>query len=87
MELQIWDTAGVKVYQGLIKNFMKESNAFVLVYDVASKFPDSLQRRIHADLDKDSFEAVKVIAKDVKSLAPEAQLYIVGNKIDIKERY
>ena len=69
---QIWDTAGQETYQSLTKNFFKEANVVVLVYDTTNQITLS---RLQSYID---------MANDV--CKPDVLYVLVGNKIDMSER-
>ena len=72
-KLQIWDTAGQEKYQTITKTFYKNSHAVVIVYDTTSK-------STFQDLEKIWLKEIK------KNCDENVIIYLIGNKIDIKNR-
>ena len=71
VKLQIWDTAGQDRFRAITKNYYKGANGIILIYDVTN-----LQ----------SYENVKNWIAQIKESANQnVIIYLVGNKIDIKE--
>ena len=71
VKLQIWDTAGQDRFRAITKNYYKGANGIILIYDVTN-----LQ----------SYENVKNwIAQIKESASQNVIVYLVGNKIDVKE--
>lgn len=69
--LDIFDTSGKEEYQILQQEHKKESNVYILVYSIS---------------DKNSFEYVKKLLKELLELHPTTPIVIVGNKTDLHER-
>jgi len=73
MKLQIWDTAGQERFRSLIPNYVRDSDAAVVVFDVG---------------ERESFEGsldwLDEVIKDEKT-RPHI-VFLVGNKIDLKKR-
>ena len=71
VKLQIWDIAGQDRFRAITKNYYKGANGIILIYDVTN-----LQ----------SYENVKNWIAQIKESANQnVIIYLVGNKIDIKE--
>lgn len=69
INLQIWDTAGQERFKSITKNFIKDSDGILFVYDITQKKTfDNLKTWIR--LSEDSTEGFEKI--------------IVGNKIDLE---
>ena len=69
--MQIWDTAGQDRFRAITKNYYKGANGIILIYDVTN-----LQ----------SYENVKNWIAQIKESANQNVIvYLVGNKIDVKE--
>lgn len=67
LRLQMWDTAGQERFRSIVSVFYRESDGFVLVYDVGS-------RR--------SFEYVKELMEELRDVIDPRFGVVVGNKID-----
>ena len=71
VKLQIWDTAGQDRFRAITKNYYKGANGIILIYHVTN-----LQ----------SYENVKNwIAQIKESASQNVIVYLVGNKIAVKE--
>lgn len=71
VELNIWDTAGQEVYQALATNYIRDSNAAVIVF---------------AKDDHLSFESLNSWYEIVIDILGENNnIFIVGNKIDLPD--
>ena len=70
INLQLWVTAGQEKYRKLISHFCKDSNCFILGYDITSR---------------DSFDDIKNDFYDIilKYVNNDELIYLVGNKIDL----
>ena len=71
VKIQLWDTAGKKIYNSIIKATFKKSNAVILVYDVTNE---------------DSFTAIKDWIEIIKNNENKAIIALVAQKCDLKER-
>ena len=70
--LQMWDTAGQKIYRALTQGYYK--NALLIVF-------------VYAVVDKKTFGNIQNWVKDVKTQNEDAKFLLVGNKCDLgKER-
>lgn len=69
IKLQIWDTAGQESFRSITRSFYRDSGLVLLVYDVS---------------DRKSFEALKKWLEDIKDMANNPQIILVGNKSDLK---
>ena len=71
INLQIWDTAGQERYKVLAKNYYKNSDGFIIVYDIT---------------DKKSFNNVAHWIRQIKDSASEnVKCVLLGNKCDLEE--
>ena len=72
-KLVIWDTCGDEKYRAITRQYFKDANGVLLVYDITNK---------------ESFDNIKTWESEVKNNSPEdAVLFLVGNKTDnSKER-
>ena len=71
VKLQIWDTAGQDRFRAITKNYYKGANGIILIYDVTNP---------------QTFDNVKGWISQIREEANQNVLiYIVGNKIDMKE--
>ena len=71
INLQIWDTAGQERYKILAKNYFKNSDGFIIVYDIT---------------DKKSFNNVANWITQIKDSASEnVKCVLLGNKCDLEE--
>ena len=67
--VKIWDTAGQEQYKSLTRNFYRNSNGVIVVYDVSNR---------------DSFDKVRDWIECVKENAEEnIRTILIGNKIDL----
>ena len=72
VDLQIWDTCGQEKFRTLTRQYYREANAVILVFDLTSK---------------SSFQDVETWIMDVKQHGPkECLLVLVGNKCDLKNQ-
>lgn len=70
--VQIWDTAGQDRFRAITKNYYKGAHGILLIYDVTNK---------------KTFENVRNWVTQIRENASaKAIIYIVGNKIDDKEK-
>ena len=71
-ELKIWDTCGQERFRSMTKQYFKDANGIVLVYDVG---------------DINTYNNLSSWMKDIKNNANrDPEIILVANKIDIKER-
>ena len=72
-KLNIWDTCGDEKYRAITRQYYRETNGIILVYDLTSR---------------ESFESVASWADEIRNNAPDDSVIIlVGNKNDLyKER-
>ena len=72
IKLEIWDTAGQERFQSLNKNYFRNADGIILLYDISNKATfNSLKNHLHE---------IEEEKKDIK-------IIIVGNNIDLeKER-
>ena len=72
IRLDIWDTAGQERFKNITKNYLHGANGILYVYDITNK---------------DSFQKLKQWLIDSKgNVSPDAEMIIVGNKIDLEEK-
>ena len=71
VKIQLWDTAGKKIYNSIIKATFKKSNAVILVYDVTNE---------------DSFTAIKDWIEIIKNNENKAIIALVAQKCDLQDR-
>ena len=73
VKIQLWDTAGKKIYNSIIKATFKKSNAVILVYDVTNE---------------SSFIAIKDWIEKIKNNENEnnAIIALVAQKCDLQDR-
>jgi small GTP-binding protein len=72
IRVDIWDTAGQERFKNITKNYFREANGIILVFDVTNK---------------ETFDVLKkwlLTAKD--NVPPETEMIAVGNKIDLEEK-
>ena len=68
VKLQIWDTSGQERFRSLAKNYLKNADGIIFVYDIT---------------DKKTFEGVKDWIKEAESHGIYKQI-LVGNKCDLE---
>jgi len=75
IKLQIWDTAGQERFRSLIPNYLKDSDAAVIVFDISNR---------------DTLNNIDHWASEVKKGESTGEsiplVYLVGNKLDLKTR-
>ncbi|KAJ8041474.1 Ras-related protein Rab-21 [Holothuria leucospilota] len=71
VEVTLWDTANMERLHSLTDNYFREAEGAILVYDVA---------------DHMSLHAIPDWRMNCLKISPSAQLFIVGNKIDLQPR-
>ena len=70
VKLQIWDTSGEERFRSLAKNYLKNADGIIFVYDIT---------------DKKTFEGVKDWIKEAESHGIYKQI-LVGNKCDLERK-
>jgi len=70
VKLQIWDTSGQERFRSLAKNYLKNADGIIFVYDIT---------------DKKTFEWVKDWIKEAESHGIYKQI-LVGNKCDLERK-
>ena len=72
-KLEIWDTVGDEKFRSITKQYYKNADGILLIYDITSR---------------KSFDSLVSWTKEIRDNAPgDAVLYLVGNKSDLtKER-
>ena len=69
VKVKIWDTAGQEQYKSLTRNFYRNSNGVVIVYDVTSR---------------KTFNTVKDWISSISDAADkDIKIILIGNKIDL----
>ena len=71
-KLDFWDTAGKERYESLCPMYYKSSDIVIIVYSVLSK---------------KSFDKAKHWIKTIKHELNEPTIILLGNKIDLKDRF
>ena len=71
IHLQIWDTAGQERFRSITKNFFRNTNGVIFMYDITSK---------------KTYKSVKDWIKDSEINNAEFKRILVGNKIDLKNK-
>ena len=72
IRLDIWDTAGQERFKNITKNYLHGANGIFYVYDITNK---------------ESFLRLKNWLNDSKgNISTDAEMIIVGNKIDLEEK-
>jgi small GTP-binding protein len=72
IKLQIWDTAGQERFQGVVKNYFRNANGGILIFDVTNR---------------ESFENIHLWMEQIRSISNKSvYLMLVGNKIDLNNR-
>ena len=70
IRLQIWDTAGQERFKSLTKNYFRNVNGILFVYDITSK---------------KSFDSAKMWIKEADKITCGFAKILVGNKTDLEE--
>ncbi len=65
---QIWDTAGQERFRSVAKQFYRGSHVVLFVFDLTNK---------------DALMTVQTFFEEVKQHAPNASMYLIGNKSDL----
>ena len=72
IKIQIWDTAGHERFRTITTSYYRGAHAIVIVYDVT---------------ERNSFEHIEKWLGEINKFAKENVLiFLVGNKIDLKEK-
>ena len=72
VRVQLWDTAGLEKYRGIVVSHYRQTKGCMVVYSVT---------------DRSSFDAVKThIQTAQENAGNELNIVIVGNKVDLVER-
>ena len=71
VNLQIWDTSGQERYQAITKNFYRNADGIIFVFDVTKE---------------ESFKHLKDWLNSSQDCDKEFKRIIVGNKIDLEEK-
>lgn len=71
VRLQVWDTAGQERFRALIPSYLRDCHVALVVYDISNRA---------------SFQRVPFWVETVRAEARDALVFIVGNKIDRKDR-
>ena len=71
-ELKIWDTCGDEKYRSITRQYYKDADGIILVYDITKK---------------SSFDSLESWLEEIKNNSPEyAEVILVGNKSDLTEK-
>ena len=72
-KLNIWDTCGDEKFRAITRQYYKDANGILLIYDITNR---------------ESFDSITLWVNEIKNNSPaEAILFLVGNKSDLsKER-
>lgn len=68
--LDIWDTSGQERFHSITKNYFRNANGILFVYDIS---------------DQKSFDSIKNWIIDSEKFDTECQKILVGNKCDLEE--
>lgn len=72
IRVKIWDTAGQEQFKSLTRNFFRNSDGIILVYDVCNA---------------ESFEAIDTwIESIIDNTDREKKMVLLGNKVDLEHR-
>ena len=71
VKLQLWDFSGQKKFRSLLKAYIKETKAIILVYNIT---------------DESSFLAVNDWIKEIKKYEVNPIIVLVGQKCDLENR-
>ena len=72
VRIKIWDTAGQEQYKSITKNFFKNANGVLVVYDVTNKT---------------SYERIKDWIHSIKENSNlNIKIILIGNKIDLERK-
>ena len=84
VKLQLWDTAGHERFRSLTHQYLSNASVALVLFDVSSTVLNN-----NCLLEKDSFdEGVAFWIDEVKKFKQnECLIYIVANKVDLKERF
>lgn len=69
IKLKLWDTAGQEIYHTLTKNYYKNCDGIIIVFDITNK---------------ESFDKINYWVKQIKESADKKKQVIIGNKIDLQ---
>lgn len=69
LEVALWDTANMERLHSLTDNYFREAEGAILVYDIA---------------DHMSLHTIPDWRRDCLNISPSAQLFLVGNKLDLE---
>lgn len=70
VKLQVWDTAGQEKYTAILTAYLRGSDCFLFIYDVANRH---------------SFDFIQAKWKQATDTQPDAKVFVIGNKADLKE--
>ncbi len=71
VEVQLFDTAGQEKFRSIPKNYYKDVDSILLMFDVTNK---------------DSFEAIEQWISSIKDNVHNSKIILIGNKIDLNEK-
>jgi small GTP-binding protein len=78
-KLELWDTAGQEKYRSLVKNYLKDADCALFVYDVNGSYELTVDSRTYNHI-PDWLSTFK------EATNRESVCLIVGNKIDVKKQ-
>ena len=71
-ELKIWDTCGDEKYRSITRQYYKDADGIILVYDITKK---------------SSFDSLESWLEEIRNNGPEhAEVILVGNKSDLNDQ-
>ena len=71
-KLNIWDTCGDEKFRAITRQYYKEAQGVLLIYDIS---------------DRNSFDNIEIWAEDIKNCAPEnCVVTLVANKCDLTDK-
>ena len=71
-EISIWDTAGGEKYRSITKNYFRDAQAIVVVFDLTNRM---------------SFNSLETWINEVKdTVGKESEIVVVGNKSDLNDK-
>ena len=71
IKLQIWDTSGQERFRSITKNFFRNADGVLFVYDITNK---------------ETFSNIKMWLQDAQNVENNFQKLLIGNKSDLSEK-
>jgi len=68
-KVHLWDTAGQERFRSIIRNYYKNNDSIILVFDIN---------------DIETFQNIKLWMEDIKEYSDNKNIYLISNKIDLK---